>query len=519
MQWEHAYLEHAQDVLGQWLDWRRAGEVALVIVTATEGGAVRLPGALLAVSAAGESCGYLSGGCIDADVVHHAQASLRSGRIERLRYGSGSPFIDLPLPCGGAIEVWVLPDPDVEVLRGCHDRLASRQPATLTLAPSGALRLGHSAEARARSFRYTPKLRLRIAGRGADSLALARLATASGIETELQLRDGADVQAARRLGIAGVTPLTVPSALPALGDDPWTAFLLAFHDVDWEEALLGQALGGPALYLGAVGSRATHARRCERLRAAGATERQIERLRGPVGLLPSMREASTLAVSVLAEIVEAYQRKVRCPFASTALVLLAAGQSHRFAEGDKLLARLRGQRLIQRAAAALQSHALAARIAVVGPDQAARAVELRAAGWSVVVNAHAAQGLSTSLAAGIRQAGQSHAVEAALVMLADMPNVPDAHLVDLRDALTPERSAVMSSAGAVHLPPALFDRSVFDGLTGLGGDAGAGQIFRSLAHTATVPIPAEWALDIDTREDLAQARGARGDTVSRVASC
>ncbi len=39
------YLEHAQDVLGQWLDWRRESKTALVIVTATEGGAVRMPGA------------------------------------------------------------------------------------------------------------------------------------------------------------------------------------------------------------------------------------------------------------------------------------------------------------------------------------------------------------------------------------------------------------------------------------------------------------------------------------------
>ncbi|WP_104204591.1 NTP transferase domain-containing protein [Billgrantia saliphila] len=509
---KHVYLEHAQDVLGQWLAWRRAGEVALAVVTATEGGAVRLPGALMAVSAAGESCGYLSGGCIDADVARHTREALRSGRIERLRYGHGSPFIDMPLPCGGAIEVCVLPDAEIDVLRACHDRLASRKPVTLSLAESGDLRLGHPAVPGALSFHYTPKLRLRIAGRGADSLALARIAMASGIPTELQLRDGAETQGARRLGIERITKLTLPSTLPTLNDDPWTAFLLAFHDADWEEALLAQALAGPAFYVGAIGSKTTHARRCERLRAAGIAEGQIGRIHGPVGLIPSMREASALAVSILAEIIEVYQRKVRFPFASTALVLLAAGQSRRFEEGDKLLARFRGQRVIQRAAAALQGHDLAARIAVVGPDQPARAVELRAAGWTVVVNAEAAQGLSTSLVAGIRQAGQSRSVEAALVLLADMPNVPDAHLFDLRSALTPERSAVLSSAGAVHLPPAIFDSSVFDRLNGLAGDAGAGQVFHSLDRTATVPIPADWALDIDTREDLMKAQAGFAET-------
>ncbi|WP_084542003.1 XdhC family protein [Halomonas cupida] len=310
------YLEHAQDVLGQWLAWRKAGAVALVVVTATEGGAVRAPGALMAVSTTGESCGYVSGGCIDTDVAHHARQALRSGRFECLRYGNGSSFIDLPLPCGGAIEVCVLPDAEAGVLRACHDRLAARQPVTLTLLPSGDLGLGHMAVTNALSFQYTPRLRLRIAGRGADSLALARLAMASDIETELQLCDSVETQSAQRLGVDQITQLTVPSTLPAMGDDPWTAFLLAFHDVGWEEPLLAQALTGPAFYIGAVGSKTTHARRCETLRASGIAESQIGRIRGPVGLIPSMREASMLAVSILAEIVEAYQCKVRSPFAS-----------------------------------------------------------------------------------------------------------------------------------------------------------------------------------------------------------
>lgn len=303
------YLEHAQDVLGQWLVWRRTSEVALIVVTATEGGAVRMPGALMAVSATGQICGYISGGCVDADVANHALQALRSGRVERLKYGNGSPFIDMPLPCGGAIEICVLPDVRTDVLRACHDQLASRRAVTFNLSESGDLWLGHPTVSCALSVMYTPKLRLRIAGRGADCLALTRLAMASSIQTELQLRDGPEIQDARRSGIDHITSLTVPSMPPELNDDPWTAFLLAFHDVDWEERLLAQALDGPAFYIGAIGSKATHTRRCERLRMIGFTERQIGRIHGPVGLIPSMREASALAVSVLAEIVEAYQRK------------------------------------------------------------------------------------------------------------------------------------------------------------------------------------------------------------------
>ncbi|MCA8863740.1 MULTISPECIES: XdhC family protein [unclassified Halomonas] len=278
-----------------------------------------MPGALMAVYVTGESCGYISGGCIDADVVNHAQAALRSGQAAWLRYGNGSPFMDLPLPCGGAIEICVLPDVEADILCVCHYRLASRLTVTLSLSETGDLRLGQSIDASELSFPYTPKLRLRIAERGADSLALARLAMASGIQTELQLRDGIDIQDAQQRGIDQVTKLTVPTSLPELNDDPWTAFLLAFHDVDWEQQLLAQALNGPAFYIGAIGSKATHARRCEGLHVVGFTEHQISRIHGPVGLIPSMRDASMLAVSILAEIVEAYQHEVKRSSNSTAL--------------------------------------------------------------------------------------------------------------------------------------------------------------------------------------------------------
>ncbi|MCA8893592.1 MAG: XdhC family protein, partial [Hyphomonas sp.] len=99
------YAEHPQDVLGQWLAWRQEGPVALVMVASTEGGSVRAPGALMAVSASGQKCGYISGGCVDADVVLQARQSIEDGKPRSLRYGTGSPFIDMPLPCGGAIDM------------------------------------------------------------------------------------------------------------------------------------------------------------------------------------------------------------------------------------------------------------------------------------------------------------------------------------------------------------------------------------------------------------------------------
>ena len=79
--------------------------------------------------------------------------------------------------------------------------------------------------------------------------------------------------------------------------------MLLFHDRDWELALLDQALGGPAFYIGAVGSARAQGRLHGGLRALGHGEAALARLCGPVGLVPHMRDAASLAISTLAEVV------------------------------------------------------------------------------------------------------------------------------------------------------------------------------------------------------------------------
>ncbi|WP_343315718.1 XdhC family protein [Brucella sp. BE17] len=294
------FSEHVQDVLAAWLEWEQRGGAALVVVTAVDGGGVRAAGAMMAVSAGGDRSGYISGGCLDADVALQAQASISDGLPRKLRYGAGSPFVDLPLPCGGAIEVTILPAADAEILRSWHDQLAARQMATIAFMASGDVFADAPLGAEF-TFHHAPKMRLRIAGRGADVLALARLAQASGIETELQMRVP-DLPAGGDASGGVAVPLVSPNALPPVPDDPWTAFVLAFHDSEWEDALLKQALTGPAFFIGAVGSKRTQTRRRERLIAEGVRAEQIMRIHGPVGLIPSMRDASMLALSILAEI-------------------------------------------------------------------------------------------------------------------------------------------------------------------------------------------------------------------------
>lgn len=503
--------EHAEDVLAQVCSWIEAGEpCALVFVTATEGGAVRAPGALLAVSET-KSIGYISGGCIDADVILQARNAFEDKRPRELRYGAGSPFVDLPLPCGGAIDVFIAPVLDLTALRVAHRLLVERQEVDLIARIDGRVDLAGSdcrPERKDFIFSYAPKMRLRIAGRGADALALARMSDAAGFSTHLQLVDPDDIEQAELAGIRSIEHLTSSKALNAQTDDAWTAFVLLFHDQDWEVPLLRQALDGPAFYVGAVGSKRTHQARRLALKAAGSSDEQIDFVRGPIGLVPSLRDASMLAISTLAEIVDAFPGKSSSRRPRTLLLMLAAGASQRFEDGDKLLANLEGRPVLDYAASNIPDDPALAKLAIIPSNAPERRAILENRGWMVLENSQSQLGQSTSLKLGIEAVQSDPAIDQVIVLLGDMPFVDAPHIEALRvSADVPSTNCVMSECGGILSPPALFKRSHFKALSTLAGDRGAKAVFQSVEHGAmTIPIQPDHAADIDNAADLLRAK-------------
>ena len=504
-------FEHAKDVFERLLEWQDAGKAtALVFITGTEGGAVRARGAVLAVSG-DQSVGYISGGCIDADVVLQARQAIASKTNKALRYGAGSPFVDLPLPCGGAIEVLIVSDPSRAVLKAATQRLQNRSSVTISVSEMDGLRLDSldgSSAAFGNIFTYFPKLRIRIAGRGTDAVTLAKMAHAAGYETHVQLLDEADIQAASALGISSIERLETPTEMREANDDAWTAFVLLFHDTTWEVQLLRQAVSGPAFYIGAVGSKRTHERRCTALRDAAVPDCDIERIKGPIGLVPSLRDASMLAVSTLAEIIDAFPGKARAKRPVTALVLLAAGASARFEGGDKLLAPLKGQPLLQHAASLGASIPENLRIAVVREFDTERTALLENMGWTVLENRNASLGQSTSLKCAMEVIAERSEIDQVVILLGDMPLVEQSHISDLIAAAEPANvSAVLSGTDEQSSPPALFKRDHFTRLLNLTGDQGAKQIFDSIDVGAmTLPMSSDAARDVDTVVDLARMK-------------
>lgn len=184
-----------------------------------------------------------------------------------------------------------------------------------------------------------------------------------------------------------------------------------------------------------------------------------------------------------------------------ALVLLASGLSARFGD-DKLMAEFQGRPLLSYAANALAGQSLAARCAVTTTERPERRDLLETSHWAVTSNPDAARGQSSSLAIGVAQAEASKA-EGLIILLADMPSVPDSHLVALAEAAEDGVPAVMTHAGGILCPPAFFHHSVFDALKHLEGDRGARHVFQTLDNTRTVTLDPRLAVDIDTQADLA----------------
>ena len=91
-------------------------------------------------------------------------------------------------------------------------------------------------------------------------------------------------------------------ALPPLGIDRYTAFVALTHDPKIDDPALLHALARDCFYIGALGSKKTHARRVERLKGQGLTDADIARIHAPIGLSIGAVSPSEIAVAIMAQI-------------------------------------------------------------------------------------------------------------------------------------------------------------------------------------------------------------------------
>ncbi|MGK5529984.1 XdhC family protein [Streptomyces sp. URMC 129] len=362
------------DIAAELLAWCDDGrDFAVATVVAVHGSAPRPPGAALAVDAGGTVVGSVSGGCVEGAVYELCQEALATGavRTERFGYGDDAAFA-VGLTCGGGIEVLVTP-----VLAGSAARpvLAA---ALRAVAEDGAVALarvvagpedllGGALLVRPDGTRHgtlggPPALDGTAAAQAAALLEQGRTGTAdvaaeggrcgepvtllveSSVPPPRMLVFGA-VDFAAALVRAGAflgyrvtvcdaravfaTPARFPGAAEVVVDwphryldtqrlDARTVVCVLTHDLKFDVPLLTRALRLPLAYVGAMGSRRTHADRLRRLREAGVTEHQLARLRSPIGLDLGARTPEETALSIAAEIVAVRRGGAGVPLTATA---------------------------------------------------------------------------------------------------------------------------------------------------------------------------------------------------------
>lgn len=265
---------------------REAGEPAvLATIVALGGGGPRPVGAQMVFGRDFVS-GFLSGGCVEGDVALHAAACLEDGQPRRLVYGEGSPWPDIRLLCGARVEIEVQriapDDAGIGVLLAAMD---ARRPATWVTA--GGLAVTHE-----------PVWRMVVLGADPTALATATLAAQSGFETTLVRPRGPLACPLADIAYRRAEPAAALAAL-----DAWTAVAVCGHDIDLDHAALLAALPSPAPYVGLLGARRRLGERLDRLRAAGVSERDLQRLRAPIGLDLGGKAPWEIAVAVIGEVI------------------------------------------------------------------------------------------------------------------------------------------------------------------------------------------------------------------------
>ncbi len=313
-------------------------DVVLATLIAVEGSAARDPGAVFAVGEGGEFLGAIGGGCVEPALVDAAREVFRDGTARHVVYGySDRDAVNVGLACGGTLTI-LLDRPGraycAELERTADELVAhvvrldgERIGARMAIYPDRCYgTLGDSTldgaaarYARERPLRDAVQVRLEgasvfIAPRpiapqmyifGALDFVAATIDIAHFLGYVVTLCDARSAFATKeRFPNADRIVVSWPHEFLASAPiDERTAIVSFTHDEKFDVPLLLEAVRSRAGYVGAVGSRATHARRSEALRQAGMTDAEISRICAPIGLDIGARTPEETALAVLAEIV------------------------------------------------------------------------------------------------------------------------------------------------------------------------------------------------------------------------
>jgi xanthine dehydrogenase accessory factor len=185
---------------------------------------------------------------------------------------------------------------DIDMIMGAQDMLARDQSGTLQTGLGPVFVQVHN-----------PPPRLIVVGAVHIAEPLVRMGAMAGYGVALidPRRAFAASQSFEGLSVSTEWP---DDAMAALKPDTRSAIVTLTHDPKIDDPALEAALASPAFFIGALGSRKTHAARLERLKARGFDDAACARIKGPVGLDIGALSPAEIAVSIVAQIVQARRK-------------------------------------------------------------------------------------------------------------------------------------------------------------------------------------------------------------------
>ena len=336
------YLE----TINTWIDNGLSFTMARVIKT--WGSSPRPMGSIMFVNQHGEMAGSVSGGCVEGAVVKASIEVLKDGKSKRLAFGvSDEDAWSVGLSCGGSIQVFLQKfmafdesDHQKKIWEILHENLSSNTPSILV----SSIEDGHSTNtlltvddqiygdplsgdiisAAKEAFEqrvhkaiesdgkdyfihvFPKKSQLLIIGAAHITVDLVELGNMYGFDTIVIDPRGFFAQNTS----FKTHPQKIIEAYPSevLGQyslDPYTYAIILSHDPKIDDNALEVLLPSKVAYIGALGSRKTHAKRVARLEEKGYSKEQIDRIKAPIGMPIKAKSAGEIALSIMGEVIQA----------------------------------------------------------------------------------------------------------------------------------------------------------------------------------------------------------------------
>ena len=289
--------QERSELLSTAISWLQQGKrIALITLVEIEGNAPYPVGTQMLVDEKGNFKGQITGGCAETAIALQAVDIIRSGQNKVQRYGLGSPFFDIQLPCGSGIDVFFDVNTSLEEYSNLHRKTLGRREVSQRLLEG------------TQSFTktYQPNRRLMVFGQGPIVTALSKMAQQVGYEVVCIAQNSETQQELDRLKLVS-TLLGESREFTALCDE-YTALVSLFHEHEHETDILKTAICTPLFYIGALGSKRTHQARLDSLSSAGVAESQLSRIIGPVGTDIGAITPMQIAVSIMSQLIEVANR-------------------------------------------------------------------------------------------------------------------------------------------------------------------------------------------------------------------